>query len=272
MKVFFTVVGLAIFLAGSTQSNLTLYFDFNKHELTPASRTSLDSLLQTASPGKENFRFELHGHCDAIGSDGYNNILSDKRVSSVKNYLLGQGIMNRQFVTLKGHGKREPLNANSTDEERQLNRRVELSWVLQDVSKTSLKEKIADTAVVVGTSITLRNINFEGGRHIFLPASTPALYELLDAMKAYPSLVIRVEGHICCQATAADGMDLDTGLPNLSEARAKAVQDFLLENGIDPSRVSYKGFGHSMPLHPYPENSAEEMTENRRVEIKILKK
>jgi hypothetical protein len=55
MKVFFTVVGLAISLAGSTQSNLTLYFDFNKHELTPASRTSLDSLLQTPLPAKKIF-------------------------------------------------------------------------------------------------------------------------------------------------------------------------------------------------------------------------
>jgi outer membrane protein OmpA-like peptidoglycan-associated protein len=98
------------------------------------------------------------------------------------------------------------------------------------------------------------------------------LEELLEAMLTYPTLVIQVEGHICCNPTPADGLDNETGRYNLSEARAKAVKDYLLEKGIHTDRVKYKGFGHTAPLYPYPEKSLEEEKLNRRVEIKILKK
>jgi outer membrane protein OmpA-like peptidoglycan-associated protein len=54
--------------------------------------------------------------------------------------------------------------------------------------------------------------------------------------------------------------------------RAKAVRDYLIANGIDASRISAAGFGHSRPLYPYPERSNDEMIANRRVEIKILHK
>jgi outer membrane protein OmpA-like peptidoglycan-associated protein len=133
-------------------------------------------------------------------------------------------------------------------------------------------KKLADTTTIAGTNIILHNINFEGGVHQFLPESGPMLKELLEAMQSNPKLVIRVEGHICCQSEKADGMDNETGIDNLSEARAKAVMDHLLANGIEPKRVSYKGFGHSAPIYPYPEKSEEERIQNRRVEIKIISK
>jgi outer membrane protein OmpA-like peptidoglycan-associated protein len=98
------------------------------------------------------------------------------------------------------------------------------------------------------------------------------LQELLEAMQTYATLKIRVEGHICCQQDKADGIDQETGIQNLSEARAKAVMDYLLANGIDSKRVNYKGFGHSAPIYPFPEKSEEEKTQNRRVEIKIVSK
>jgi outer membrane protein OmpA-like peptidoglycan-associated protein len=108
--------------------------------------------------------------------------------------------------------------------------------------------------------------------HQFLRESAPMLVELVDAMNAYPKLVIRIEGHICCNPSPGDGLDLETDITNLSEARAKAVKDYLVRNDIAPDRVSYKGFGHSSPIYPYPEKTEEERTQNRRVEIKIISK
>src|SRR6185436_18885882 len=105
-----------------------------------------------------------------------------------------------------------------------------------------------------------------------LPESKPALDELLAAMKTYPKLVIEIEGNICCVEGDEDGIDLETGLKNLSYTRAKAIADWLVYMGIDSNRVSYKGFGHSKPLYPYPERSEEEQKLNRRVEIKIISK
>ena len=160
-----------------------------------------------------------------------------------------------------------------SQEERSLNRRVEIKIIYAPANKDkSLTEKLADSTITIGTNIILRNINFFGGMHQFLPESTPMLEELLDAMQTYPKLVIRIEGHICCEQYDGDGLDAETGINNLSEARAKAVRDYLIKNNIDSKRVSYKAFGHSSPIYSWPEKTEDEKMKNRRVEIKIISK
>ena len=276
MKALITGIFLLFWLAGHSQNSFTVHFDFNKYNLTATARLQLDSFLLTEKKQLPNLDIRLNGHCDAIGSDQYNYKLSEQRVAAVKKYLLENGIQAADIGDEIGHGKKEPLNENNTEEERQLNRRVEISYIAvesgDNAGNMSLKEKIADSSVTAGTNIVLRNINFYGGMHQFLPESTPMLEELLEAMRTYPKLIIEVEGHICCQPGNGDGMDNETGINNLSRARAKAVQDYLINSGIAPERVSYKGFGHSAPVYPYPEQSEEERTQNRRVEIKIISK
>lgn len=263
-------------IAGCSQSSFTVHFNFNKYQLTPVAKQQLDSFLLESKKWLSLWEVRLNGHCDAIGTDQYNIVLSKKRVATVKNYLLTHGVYPISFAEQRGYGETQPLNQNSTEEERRLNRRVEISFVAVQLKKDSvigtLKEKIADSSVTIGTNIVLRNINFVGGMHHFLPESQPVLEELLDALKSTPALIIRVEGHICCQQGPGDGPDLETGLDNLSEARAKAVRDYLIENSIAENRVSYKGFGHSSPLYAFPEKTDEEMKLNRRVEIKIISK
>ncbi len=276
MKALITGIFLLFWLAGHSQNSFTVHFDFNKHNLTATARLQLDSFLLTEKKQLPKLVIRLNGHCDAIGSDEYNYKLSEQRVATVKKYLLENGVQAANIGDEIGHGKKEPLNENNTEEERQMNRRVEISFTpvtaTDNPENISLKEKIADSSVTAGTNIVLRNINFYGGMHQFLPESTPMLEELLDAMKTYPKLVIEVQGHICCHPDNGDGMDNETGINNLSRARAKAVQDYLISNGIAPERVSYKGFGHSIPIYAYPEQSEEERTQNRRVEIKIISK
>lgn len=245
-----------------------VHFAFNKYELTATARATLDSLTDTLDLADH---IELHGHTDASGSDEYNIRLSAQRVKTVENYLLSIGWEKKDIITVQAHGEAKPLNDNGTEDNRSLNRRVEIR-IIHGTANSSLKEKLADSTLKTGTNITLRNIQFEGGLHLFLNSSYPALQELLDAMRTYTKLVIQVEGHICCEYTKDDGTDLETGLSNLSQARAKAVMDYLVENGIDAARISYKGFGHSKPLYPYPEETEEQRIANRRVEIKIISK
>ena len=135
---------------------------------------------------------------------------------------------------------------------------------------TTLIDKIKDTTTKAGDNITLQNINFEGGRHLFLQQSYEALTELLTTMQAIPTLVIEIQGHICCEIGDQDGMDRDLGTRDLSVQRARAVYQYLFRNGIDVSRMSYKGFGHSYPLTQ--EITEQEKMMNRRVEIKIVSK
>lgn len=260
------------------RESVSVYFDFDSHTLTKQAKVTIDSILQSNKNEGYWMEFELLGHCDNKGSDNYNNSLSKKRAGVVQRYILKKGENRDRFLSVAGAGETDPLNENKTDRERQLNRRVEIVIIKDKVITTglpgtaSLKKILADSAITKGSNIILHNINFVGGMHQLLPESQPMLDELLEVMRDNPTLIIRVEGHICCEPTPNDGRDMETGLNNLSEARAKAVMDYLLDNGIAENRVSYKGFGHSSPIYSFPEKSEEEMKLNRRVEIKIISK
>ena len=281
-----TIFSIALLLACSCsfaqkQTQFTVNFDFNKYEITAATAAQLDSFITTLRTIPITFTIELYGHCDSVGSNEYNDVLSQKRTEAVKNYLADRGVQSTAIIKEQGFGKRQPLNNNASEYERYLNRRVEIRLVSTTpavvrteevpIQKTITKI-IEDTATKAGSRITLRNLNFVGGSHRLLTGSLPILQELLDVMHNNPKLEISIEGHVCCIPDNGDGVDLDLGTTNLSEMRAKAVYDYLIQNNISPQRLSYKGFGHRFPLSPYPETSAEQMTNNRRVEIKIISK
>lgn len=72
-----------------------------------------------------NLKVEIAAHTDDIGSDVYNLILSNKRAESVLNYLVDQNVPKDRF-TFKGYGKAQPKVPNTNEENRAINRRVEL--------------------------------------------------------------------------------------------------------------------------------------------------
>lgn len=271
---FVTGLFLAQVLHSQPRESVFVYFDLDKHNISRATRARLDSLTDSLDLKDQ---IELHGHCDFLGSDGYNDRLSARRVSSVANYLLQNGWEKKDILFTSAHGEKNPLNNNRTASERKMNRRVEIRiWRgtgtgSQQEAKIPgpVKQKI-DSSVKAGDRIILKNIYFVGARHQLLPESYPVLEELLASMKKFPALVISIEGHICCVPAPADVLDLDTGEKNLSEARAKAIKEYLVENGIAASRISYQGFGHSRPIYAYPEEDEEQMKLNRRVEIRII--
>lgn len=262
-----------------TKGSFSVYFEFDKYSLTKKAMTQLMSFCQENKNSIAHTEFELRGYCDNRGTDNYNFRLSEKRVSTVKSFLLKHGMNIELMIAASGYGESEPVNENETEAERQMNRRVDIITIqnnndLSEIKEeiNSLKQKIADTATSAGTNIILKNLNFVGGRRHLLPQSRPALEELLDVMKTYPKLVIKIFGNICCREGDADGVDLETFENNLSEMRAKTIADWLVYKGIDQDRVSYKGLGHSQPIYPYPERNEEERIANRRVEIKIISK
>jgi outer membrane protein OmpA-like peptidoglycan-associated protein len=71
---------------------------------------------------------EIAGHTDSTGSDQYNQNLSEKRSASVGQYFMAQGIDRMRIMTM-GYGESRPIADNTTDQGRQLNRRVELTLV-----------------------------------------------------------------------------------------------------------------------------------------------
>jgi OmpA-OmpF porin, OOP family len=100
-----------------------VYFETSQFELLSASYSELNKLVTLMQENPE-MRILLEGHTDIIGDKQANIELSQNRVISVKNYLINKGIDPKRIET-KGWGSSKPLNANGTDDERKVNRRVE---------------------------------------------------------------------------------------------------------------------------------------------------
>lgn len=115
--------------------------------------------------------------------------------------------------------------------------------------------------VKVGESVVLRNIFFETGSFDLLPTSTAELNKLAELLGQNENLRIEIGGHTDDVGEASDNQIL-------SENRAKAVYQYLIENGISEDRLSYKGYGETQPIE---ENSTEEgRAANRRTEFKVV--
>jgi outer membrane protein OmpA-like peptidoglycan-associated protein len=99
-------------------------FDTAKFSLRPAAREKLARVAGILS-GHPGLRLQVEGYTDSVGGDNYNQLLSENRASSVRDYLTGAGIPTAS-VTAKGFGKTEPVATNDTAAGRQQNRRVEL--------------------------------------------------------------------------------------------------------------------------------------------------
>ena len=110
--------------------------------------------------------------------------------------------------------------------------------------------------------IVLQNIFFETGSAELLPTSDPELNKLLWTLRKNTEMKIEIRGH-----TDNEGDDKSNQV--LSEARAKAVYQYLLGRGIDAGRLSYKGFGETQPI---ADNKTEKgRKQNRRTEFTIIK-
>ena len=99
-------------------------FDFNKSNIKPAFRPSLDKLADVMIKYNRT-DITIIGHTDSIGSHAYNQGLSEDRSRSVKDYLVSRGVAPSRMTTV-GRGETEPRDTNSTEAGRQLNRRVEI--------------------------------------------------------------------------------------------------------------------------------------------------
>jgi outer membrane protein OmpA-like peptidoglycan-associated protein/WD40 repeat protein len=107
-----------------------IFFESAKAELLTTSKSELKRIAEMLNQHPD-ISLEIHGHTDSIGNDASNMLLSDNRATAVRNYLVERGIQTQRF-TVKGFGESHPVAPNSTEEGRQLNRRVELMIVKSD--------------------------------------------------------------------------------------------------------------------------------------------
>lgn len=128
-------------------------------------------------------------------------------------------------------------------------------------STISLSQDILLQPIKKGEEFRLDNLYFASGQSEILPGSFPSLKQLADWLLLNPGIIIEIQGHTDDVGEAADNLAL-------SNARALAVKNFLIQKGCDPDQIKTKGFGESLPS--LPNDNEENRQRNRRVMVMVL--
>ena len=291
MKLFFL---LSLFLFSITsviaQEQFSIYFESNKYEFTPSESQRLNQWMSNNPLIKV---LGIHGFCDEDGSFGFNDTLAKKRINFVFNVIkdkvkIREDFKTRSFGELHYLSKIKSENRKVTlfyIESKDFNRENEIIGIKEetvvlpkepiqypeklvfdnpDGSQSEYKldidfmQKMSEASL--GQKLKLENLNFQINTFIVVPNSKGKMYELLVVMQKNPNLKIEIQGHLCCMPI--DRLDLST-------QRAKAINNFLVANGINENRLTFKGFGSSQPIYALPEKDETQRAANRRVEIMI---
>lgn len=185
----------------------------------------------------------------------------------------GEPVLGRAKVILAGGEMLEHYNDSvfsfQLDPTAQFALQVDAEgYISQNINFTSrgpgqeMVENVRLDAIEVGTTVKLNNVLFVRSKSELLPASYDQLNLVAEMMLNNPSMIIELAGHTDNVGVAAVNL-------RLSQQRVDAVIEYLVEKGIDKSRLSGKGYGGSRPIA----SNATEATRrlNRRVEFTILK-
>lgn len=268
----------------TAQEQFSLYFESNKHEITKKQSEILNNWIVA---NKDSKVVAINGFTDEDGTNAHNDSLSQRRVNFIHDVILKNNVKIRDDFKTRSFGETHRQSKNKAE-----NRKVVIYYILpKDLAReneilgikpvsvpivdivpieeedmdfpvnATLEEKVA--LAKPGTRIVIKNIFFYQNSFGMMPTSKPAMDELIDVMMKNPTMVIEVQGHICCIKADARNLSLD---------RAKQIRRVLEGNGVAQKRVKVKGFGVSHPKYPIPEANEEQALANRRVEIMILSK
>lgn len=250
---------LSCFSQTSKDTSVNLFFAVNSAQLDSNQYQKLKD-LSTAFQIRA-----IKGYADTTGAKEYNLLLSQKRVYSVYAALHPIDSVDKIKLLFLGESTEE----SALDKNRKVEviasltpqKNVQEPVTLKDPAKETLKQP----SVVVRT-LNLEYVYFIPDQAIITYESLPYIQEVAKTLKTYNSESFEIIGHINYQSRF-DSTHL-RDLYQLSERRAKAVYDLLIEQGIPANRMSYKGVGNSQPVYPKPVND-EQRLKNMRVQIVI---
>ncbi len=115
--------------------------------------------------------------------------------------------------------------------------------------------------VGVGSTLRLENLNFDQGKAEIKEEAYEELNQIVAMLNEYPNMVIQLEGHTDFRGSARLNLEL-------SERRAAAVGDYLINQGINKRRIKIQAFGGTQPISR--DNTDEAKSLNMRVEVRII--
>ena len=246
----------------------SVYFQFDKYNLDDIQAAKvIDFIKKTDSTRIETV--QIFGYTDDVGKDAYNYKLSVDRAETIKAKLISEGIKNKIIVTIEGKGRIliDDDVVENLPEVRSKNRRVDVVLNMKPLPKIEIPGFY--TAIqnkhMVGDHIYLENLLFESGYSRLTVKSKNDLDKLSKILQKYKTIEFEVQGHICCTPTfQKEAIDRETRKRMLSINRAQNVYKYLLSKKINPKRMTWKGYGNTVPLGKGPDY-------DRRVELVITK-
>jgi len=247
----------------------TAYFDTDKYGPTGKYQEMGNADL---------FRFDLHENArpspttyvqakvkDALSKKPLEADISFVRLSDNETHLEAQTGRDGQFLTVLPLGEDYALNVSlpgylfhsenfALREATSLDEPFLLEIFLSPIPK---EEQAAP-----GKPVVLKNVFFDTGSAELLPTSVSELDRLKQLLVDNPGLHIQINGH-------TDNVGSETDNQQLSEARAKAVHDYLINEGIAAERLQFKGFGEERPIADNETPEGRQL--NRRTEFEVIR-
>lgn len=246
----------------------SVYFEFDKFSLDDKQgKEVVDFIKNTDSTRIESI--QIFGYTDDIGKEAYNFKLSTNRANTIQEKLIENGIKNKIIVTIEGKGRIliDDDIVDNLPEKRSKNRRVDVVLNLKELPKLELPGfyNMIQKNHVVGDHIYLENILFQKGSSKLTTKAKSELDKVALLCLRYKTIEFEIQGHVCCTPpNQKEAIDKDTKKRQLSVNRAQSVYKYLSFRRVPKNRMTFKGYGNTVPLGKEPEY-------DRRVELVITK-
>lgn len=248
----------------------SIYFETNKFDVESRYAGELANFLQKVDSTRVE-SVEIFGYCDDVGKDDYNRKLSTERANKVKAEITKSGIKSKIIVTIEGKGRiliDDDIEEN-LPEIRSKNRRVDVVLNMKAQPEEEIKLPGVYTTFnkenIVGDRIMLSDMIFERGSSKLSIKSRNQLDKIARMLLKNKNIHIEVQGHVCCTPpNHKEAIDKGTKKRKLSHNRAEAVYKYLALKKVPKTRMTFKGYGNTMPL-------GKSLELDRRVELVITK-
>ncbi|QCK14111.1 OmpA family protein [Mangrovivirga cuniculi] len=224
--------------------------------------TYYEGFLYRYDFSKDLFDMEEARHLTGIVSDKYEEIplkatvsLIDLEKDSIVQEVESDRFTGRYLIVLP-EGKKYGLFTKADD---YLYKSESINLVDDEIN--TFNKDIELVPIKSGEYYKLGNVYFDFDDFKLKPESIPELNNIVSLLNENPEIKILIEGHTDNKGESAYNL-------KLSEKRAKAVYNYLVENEINPDRLKYEGLGDTQPA--VPNTSDENRAENRRIVVKIL--
>ncbi len=247
---------------GDLFRSFTIHFRFRSSRIDSEAADYLD---RVAAVGKQcsGYSLDISGHTDRTGDAAFNQVLGQQRAISVRDALVKRGIASER-LNPQGYASQRPFDPARTRAAFKLNRRVDFGAGLtpptKDAAKQVTKMPVDHCNTEFSRTFLADTIRFVGSSALVTDAYGAYLDRIASLMASCPAHALTINGHTDRRGSAAFNQIL-------SQERAIAVRQALVDRDVAVTRLSANGYGGDRPFDPGDSPGAYAL--NRRVDFGV---